>query len=250
MYQRVSVTRLVVMAMYKYIANRQLALRTIIFLFGVTAVTMMAPRPVFGDIIIIRTNGNGLLTPPAPATFVGNKAQFQKTLSDLKNFDIDILVTGIPLMGNTTITLEEMVFNNTNMRWQDYHFTLGSGGFGLQPFVASTLGDFLFFVPNGATNMGGNFVNPPTLDDPLTPNNLSWFAGTGVAPGVSTRFSVAITIGDNFDGTRDGSARFTLRQRATVPEPTTLLLLSTGLAAVAMKMRKKLKSRTSDEGTQ
>jgi hypothetical protein len=245
------------MTKFNYTSNRPLALRTIIFLFAVSSVMIFAPRPVLADIIFIRTNGNGQLdpAPSTPRTFTGNVAQFDKTLRDLNDFDIDILVTNIPLMGNTSITLNERVFNNTNMTWLDYHFTLGTGGFGLQDFAEST-GQNLGFRIDGANapvNNGGNFINPPVLGPPFSlflPVNLSWFAGNGVAPGTFTSFSVTIRVFDLLDGAADGSARFTLRQHATVPEPTTMFLLGTGLAGVVIKTRKRLKSRKSGQGSQ
>lgn len=252
MYERVRIMKLSAMTMFNYISNRPLAVRTIIFLFVVTAVTTIGPRPVLADVIVIRTSGNGLLTPGAPATFPGNTAQLDKTLSDLNNFDMDILVTGIVPMGSAVLVFDERVFNNTTMRWLDFHFTVGTGGFGAQPFAVSIL-DSLFFVRSDAQmNIGGNFVNPPTFDrpTPFNPDSLSWFAGTGVAPGAFTRFSVVINVPDMVDGVADGSARFTLRERATVPEPTTLLLLGTGLAAVAIKTRKRFKTRKSGPGDQ
>jgi hypothetical protein len=214
-------------------------------------VLMLLSVSARADVVILRKNGNGQLTPLVPLAFQGNTVQFGKTLFDLDTFDIDIIVTGIAPGGSTTITLTESVLNNTGLTWLDYHFTLGREGFGEQAFGESTATDNLFFISNGdqgPLNMGGSFVNPPMFDRPNFPDRLSWFAGNGLAPNTTTTFSVTINVPDGQDA--DGSARFTLRQQASVPEPTTLLLLSTGLAGVAIKTRKRLKNRKRGQGSQ
>jgi len=85
--------KLVAMTMFNYISNRSLALHTIILLFGMLAVMIIAPRPVLADTVKInQTNGNGLVIPGPPHTFAGNTAQFGISLSDLNNFDMEIIV--------------------------------------------------------------------------------------------------------------------------------------------------------------
>jgi len=211
-----------------------------------SVVLMLLSVSARADVVILRKNGNGVLRPPAPLAFQGNNVQFGITLFDLNTFDIDIIVVGITPGGSTTIKLTEDVLNNTGLTWLDYHFTLGREGFGEQAFGESTEGDNLYFIPNGdqkPLNMGGSFLNPPVFDRLNFPDRLSWFAGNGLAPNATTTFTITINVPDGRDA--DGSARITLRQQASVPEPTTLLLLGTGLAGVAIKTRKRLKNRKS-----
>lgn len=113
--------------------------------------------------------------------------------------------------GSLTIVLR----NATQSTFLDFHFITNQvhGS----PFRGQGLPFFGNFTPRGI-NQGIDFVRGGT--------------GTGIAPG--TTFTVTLTgLFENTD----------VRATATIPEPTTLLLLGTGLAGIAIKARKKFKDR-------
>ena len=81
MHEQTSIWKLIVLTVFRYVFNRQLVLRTIMLLIGVSSVTIMTPKPVLADILILQTRGNGTVTPTAPSVFPGNSAQFQKSIT-------------------------------------------------------------------------------------------------------------------------------------------------------------------------
>ena len=110
-------------------------------------------------------------------------------------------------------------------------------------FVPSGDFDFLFFPirglgDNAPVEKTGAFNNPPMDDDPMAPNSntLWWFGPPGLPAGGTAMFWLSINVPDGFFGANpDGiteSAKFVLREHASIPGPATLSLLAlSGLLA-------------------
>lgn len=119
--------------------------------------------------------------------------------------------------GNLTVVLR----NATNLTFLDFHFETE----GIQS--ARWIGNGLPFF--------GNFTSTSRRIDFVTGGT-----GVGIPPSMPP-------LNPTFTVTFSGFVPNTIvRGTATVPEPTTLLLLGTGLAGIVFKVRKRLKRKTSN----
>lgn len=133
------------------------------------------------------------------------------------------------------MAIDKDVRNQTPDLWTDFHMTLGQGaGAG---FVESDEFDFLFFKDQPPPiEETGAFHNPPMMDDPSAADNLWWFwdpanGNPGQPPGTVSDFWLGINVPDSLFDSPTGDrtmAIFTLRQHATIPEPSSIALLALG----------------------
>jgi hypothetical protein len=168
---------------------------------------------------------------------------------------VDLVITverDLTDTGDQMVAVDKFVRNFTTFKWYDFHMTIGTGsGLG---FVESDEFDGLFFkdTPSPLNEPGilapgvAVFKNPPGFDDPNAPDNLWWTvdpAGPGrLMPEQDTSFWLGANLPGNFFDA-NGMAEFTIRQHATVPEPSTLAIWLIGFAGTAaVRRRRRLKS--------
>lgn len=165
----------------------------------------------------------------------------------------DLVVTVTRAPGQTDgamIAIDKDVTNFEPWHWTDFHMTLGRGTGAT--FVESSENDELFFKTNPAPLNELPFLGPNpviafpdvSFDEPVDPDTI-WFTGApGVAPGQTTGFWLGINIPESFFTPippipgGGSSATFTLRQHATIPAPSAILMLGlAGLAAARRRVR-------------
>lgn len=164
-------------------------------------------------------------------------------------WDLEIKVTRATAQvgQDVMIAIDKDVINQTPDLWTDFHMTLGRGiGDG---FAESDEFDFLYFKNDPPpVEKTGSFHNPPMTDEPVAPDNLWWFwdppANPGQPPGALSVFWMGINVPDSLfgdDPTGDRTmATFTLRQHATIPEPSSLVLAGLGAGALFLLQRRRI----------
>jgi hypothetical protein len=140
----------------------------------------------------------------------------------------DPVTIGFGVVADVTIdlitprTIVTNIRNTTGVTAQDFHIVFSQGGRVISSFdysLTATDPNFRMdaVVPNGGFLMVGQTREVLIVNQNVTSINAFWTDGKG---------------------------------NAITPEPATMLLLSTGLVGVAIKMRKKLRSRKSGQGSQ
>lgn len=171
----------------------------------------------------------------------GSPIEISKTFDKICNMDIVFSVTNNPNPGQDLdlSMLRESVFNDTDITWTDFHMQLGFGfGSGFTP-VPATCGVGFATLPVPKSD---SFTEPG-----VSSGAIDWRGGT-VPDFRSVSFNFTLNVLDSsacipVGSLQTGGYSFTLRQTPTTdtPEPTTTLLLGTGLAGVAIKTRKRFK---------
>lgn len=193
----------------------------------------------FGPVGATPSPNNDNIAGPSP-----NAIPYSIFFNALGNGPADIEFVVVNFGGTTEYRFTTTILvNNTGTTWTGYQFELGYGVG--SNFVRSGVADSLDFdTPDR---------DPAPSATAFTALNhqadvLDWSAGT--VPSVGTvAFTFAVDVPDNLQNFNPaGVNRFTLRQTpaaaAPVPEPTTMILLGTGIAGIGgvVKRRRKVKA--------
>ena len=150
------------------------------------------------------------------------------------NLDIEYVVADSG--GLTEYFFTDNFLNNTGQPWTHFRFELGFGtGAG---FVRSGAGDGLAFdTPDRVPAPTSSVFQALSHDEDV----IGWTGGSVPTIG-SVRFSLVVDVPDNLSSFHPGGLnRFTIRQAQNViPEPSTLLLLGAGVAAMGAGRRRRL----------
>jgi hypothetical protein len=167
------------------------------------------------------TAGNASATVINTPTFDINS--LAKTFTSVGPLDFSFPAT--PNGGTVTYLVTEGITNDTNQTWTDYHEQLGTGTG--SAFVPGNT-PVQFLLPTDTS-----YTNPAFPTRSVTASEID-YTGGAVVPLEAITLTFSITVPDSVTG---GVYDFTLRQYPTVPEPTTLSLLSLGSIGLLARRR-------------
>jgi hypothetical protein len=235
---------------------------TVVALVGLFAIAPSVKADPFLPGTVLVAPGSTVIPGLVPGSPVGAPGTLLASLTSPYSFSTTA--------GTTSGTLTTAVFRNSSGTL-DFYYQVSNSASSATEIARMTATSFTGFLTaagyrtDGATLFGSLFVNgtlaPVTADRNLPPGSVVGFSfvppiSGAILPGLSSFVLVISTDATNFTagnasvidgGTQTVAAFQPTGNPVTTPEPATLLLLGTGLAGVAAKVRKRRKASKGEE---